>query len=58
MDDIVWTASNRGVVVAAARGLFGRFHPTDQLADEEILRTVPVWSFQVLEAVESGERRG
>ena len=53
MDDIVWTAANRGLVVAAARGLFGRFHPANQLEDEEILRTVAMWSFQVLDSAET-----
>ena len=53
MDDIVWTASNSGLVVAAARGLYGRFHPADQREDEEILRTVAMWSFQVLEDAET-----
>ena len=51
-EDVVWTASNRGLVRTACRMLYRRLYPTGQLNDEEILNTVASWSFPVLDSAD------
>ena len=46
--DVAWSADHRDLVKRSARQLFSSLSPIGQSSDEEILKTVTDWAFQVL----------
>ena len=49
--DEEWVDANRGLLAAAAHGLYHRLHPGGQLHDDEIVTNVAAWSFRVLDPI-------
>ena len=47
-DDVAWSAAHKDLFLSAARQLYSSLGPNCQTTDEEILKTVTEWSFQVL----------
>ena len=47
VEDIEWKPVNKDRVTAAAQGLHRRLHPGSEMDDDDILKSVTSWAFQV-----------
>ena len=47
VEDIEWKPVNKDRVTAAAQGLHRRLHPGSEMDDDDILKSVMTWAFQV-----------
>ena len=51
VEDNVWSAANKGLITAAAHGLYHRLFPEGQLPDGDVLKVVHSWSFKDLDPI-------